>query len=178
HPNPKAVEYAEKANRLAPGQPLFMDTLGVILVERGSFRPPTKVTLDMLQKTEFVTDIPALSGWLPKETWLADTCLAERRSGRKVLVYLRQTGEHDIQPRLAECLEAHGLRVGILRPSLAPRQRASWIKAHANQFDVLLTNARLVQVGLNLTTFSTGIFYELDLSLYVTWQGAPRSAIV
>lgn len=136
------------------------------------------LTLDMLQKTEFVTDIPALSGWLPKETWLADTCLAERRSGRKVLVYLRQTGEHDIQPRLAECLEAHGLRVGILRPSLAPRQRASWIKAHANQFDVLLTNARLVQVGLNLTTFSTGIFYELDLSLYVTWQGAPRSAIV
>ncbi len=33
--DPKAVEYAEKANRLAPGQPLFMDTLGVILVERG-----------------------------------------------------------------------------------------------------------------------------------------------
>ena len=131
-------------------------------------------TLKRLQKTEFVTHLPALSGWLPKETWLAETCLQERLQGRKVLVYLRQTGEHDLQPRLAECLQSYGLRVSILRPSLAPRQRAGWIKRHAGAFDVLLTNARLVQVGLNLTSFSTGIFYELDLSLYVVWQSMRR----
>ncbi len=131
-------------------------------------------TLKRLHKTEFVTHLPALSGWLPKETWLAETCLAERLQGRKVLVYLRQTGEHDIQPRLAECLQTYGLRVSILRPSLAPRQRAGWIKRHADGFDVLLTNARLVQVGLNLTSFATGIFYELDLSLYVVWQSMRR----
>lgn len=33
--DPKAVEYAEKANRLAPGQPVILDTLGGLLVEKG-----------------------------------------------------------------------------------------------------------------------------------------------
>ncbi|MDR2838691.1 MAG: PEP-CTERM system TPR-repeat protein PrsT [Azonexus sp.] len=32
---PKAIEYAEKANRLAPNQPPFMDTLAMLLAERG-----------------------------------------------------------------------------------------------------------------------------------------------
>jgi hypothetical protein len=35
--------------------------------------------------------------WLPKEQWLADTCLAEMRRERKTLVYVKQTGERDIQ---------------------------------------------------------------------------------
>jgi hypothetical protein len=56
------------------------------------------------------------------------------------------------------------------------------MKRHADAFDVLLTNAKLVEVGLNLTMFSTAIFYELEYSLYTTWQamrrlyrpGAPR----
>ncbi len=125
----------------------------------------------------------AAGEWLPKEEWTAKTCLAELQLGRKTLVYVRQTGERDIQERLAECLKARGLRVGILRPSLAPEKRASWIKKNVSEFDVLLTNARLVEVGLNLTMFSTAVFFEMEWSLYVTWQamrrlyrpGAPRS---
>ncbi len=33
--DPKAIDYAEKANKLAPDQPAVMDTLAVILVEKG-----------------------------------------------------------------------------------------------------------------------------------------------
>lgn len=33
--DPKALEYAEQANKLAPNQPAIMDTLGVLLAERG-----------------------------------------------------------------------------------------------------------------------------------------------
>lgn len=33
--DPKAIEYAEKANKLAPNQPALMDTLGVLLVDKG-----------------------------------------------------------------------------------------------------------------------------------------------
>jgi hypothetical protein len=112
--------------------------------------------------------------WLPKEQWAAQQCLTELHQGRKTLIYVRQTGERDIQPRLAQALEASGLRVGILRSTLAPARRASWIKAHVNQFDVLLTNARLVEVGLNLTMFSTAIFYEFEWSLYTLWQSMRR----
>jgi cellulose synthase operon protein C len=33
-----AVEYAEKANRLAPNQPAFMDTMAMVLMEKGDFK--------------------------------------------------------------------------------------------------------------------------------------------
>jgi cellulose synthase operon protein C len=33
--NPKALEYAETANKLAPGNPAFMDTLAMILLDKG-----------------------------------------------------------------------------------------------------------------------------------------------
>ncbi|HWR93104.1 MAG TPA: tetratricopeptide repeat protein, partial [Desulfobacterales bacterium] len=33
--DPKALEYAEKANELSPNQPAILDTLGVLLVEKG-----------------------------------------------------------------------------------------------------------------------------------------------
>lgn len=34
--SPKAIEYAEKANRLAPNQPQFMDTLAMLLAQNGN----------------------------------------------------------------------------------------------------------------------------------------------
>lgn len=115
-----------------------------------------------------------LQGWLPKEQWAADTCWNERQRGRKTLIYLKQTGERDIQPRVKAALESRGLRVGILKPSIAPEKRATWLKRHSESFDVLLTNARLVEVGLNLTMFSTAIFFELEYSLYTVWQAMRR----
>ena len=63
---------------------------------------------------------------------------------------------------------------GVLRPSLAPAKRAPWIKAHVREFDVLLTNARLVEVGLNLTMFNTAIVFEPEWSLYTLWQSKRR----
>lgn len=32
---PKAIEYAEKANQIAPNQPAFMDTLAMLLADKG-----------------------------------------------------------------------------------------------------------------------------------------------
>jgi SAM-dependent methyltransferase len=121
-----------------------------------------------------VTQFDAISGVAPKEEWLIDQCREEKRHGRKTLVYVRQTGERDIQQRLKEFLEDNGLRVGVLKPTLQPARRASWILKNAAHMDVLLTNAKLVKVGLNLTTFNTGIFYEMDWSLYVVWQAMRR----
>jgi putative PEP-CTERM system TPR-repeat lipoprotein len=44
--DPKALEHAEEANRIAPNQPAIMDTLGTLLVEKGD----TARGLDLLQK--------------------------------------------------------------------------------------------------------------------------------
>jgi hypothetical protein len=119
---------------------------------------------------------------LPKEHWAADTYWNERQHNRKTLIYLKQTGERDIQPRVKAALETRGLRVGSLKSSIAPEKRATGLKRHAESFDVLLTNARLVKVGLNLRMFSAVICFELEYSLYTVWQamrqlyrpGAPK----
>lgn len=44
--SPKAIEYAEKANQLAPGQPGFMDTLAVLLADKGEIDK----AIEMLRK--------------------------------------------------------------------------------------------------------------------------------
>jgi hypothetical protein len=74
-----------------------------------SYEPACNATLDA-DTGEWLGD------WLPKEQWAADTCWNERQRGRKTLLYLKQTGERDIQPRFKAALESRGLRVGILRP--------------------------------------------------------------
>lgn len=43
--SPKALEYAEKANQLAPNQPAFMDTLAMLLADKGQ----TDKALDLLR---------------------------------------------------------------------------------------------------------------------------------
>ncbi len=111
---------------------------------------------------------------LPKEDWLVKTCQTQRVAGRKVLVYVRQTGERDIQERLAGLLKNAGLRVEILRPTIAPDRRFDWMKKHAGKLDVLITNARLVEVGLNLVMFPTAVFFEIDPSFYVLYQAMRR----
>jgi hypothetical protein len=101
---------------------------------------------------------------LPKEIWLVDTCRGQQLAGRKSLVFVRQTGERDIQERLAELLQKAGPRVEILRLMIAPNKRIDWLKKRAGSIDVLLTNSKLVEAGLNLVMFPTAIFYEIEPS--------------
>jgi Flp pilus assembly protein TadD len=44
--DPKAIEYAERAHKLAPDNPAIMDTLGVLLIEKGE----TARSLELLRK--------------------------------------------------------------------------------------------------------------------------------
>lgn len=43
-----------------------------------------------------------------------DFCRAERQQGRKVLIYLRQTGTRDIQDRILKILRDGGVRAEVL----------------------------------------------------------------
>ena len=115
------------------------------------------------------TDLPRL---LAKERWLADFCRAEVAAGRRVLVYVRLTGTRDIQGRLVKVLREAGLRVAVLRQDVSPRRRDRWVRRHLP--DVLITNPRLVETGLNLVDYATVAFYEIDYSLYTTWQACAR----
>lgn len=110
----------------------------------------------------------------PKEQWLIDLAKAERAQGRKVIVFCRQTATRDITERLARLLEAEGLRT-LRLGSVSAARREHWLNQKVRQgLDVFLVNPRSVETGLDLVAFATGVFYEVDYSLYTMWQAARR----
>lgn len=121
-------------------------------------------------------ELPAVVGEdrLPKEQWLVDFCRSERQQGRKVLIYVRQTGSRDIQDRILKILRDGGVRAEILSGSINPRKREEWIARRVFGLDALITNPRLVSTGLDLIAFSSVVFLEVEYSLYLVWQSLRR----
>ncbi len=111
---------------------------------------------------------------LPKESWLVDFCRAERQQGRKVLIYLRQTGTRDIQDRILKTLRDGGMRAEVLTSGVSPRKREEWIAKRVVGLDALVVNPRLVETGLDLVAFSSVVFAEIEYSLYTLWQAVRR----
>jgi hypothetical protein len=110
---------------------------------------------------------------LPKEEWLVSTAEAELAAGRKVVVYVRQTGTRDIRSRLVQVLGEGGVGgVVVLNPSVPPRKREAWLRRQ--DASVLITNPRLVETGLDLVEYATVVFYEVEYSLYTLWQACRR----
>lgn len=104
---------------------------------------------------------------------------------RKVMVYCRFTGENAIDTWLYERLKEEGYKVGILRSNGSydglkmPKQqdREQWLKdmMAKHDWDVLITNPRLVSVGLDLLMFPTIVYYQMDYSTYNYMQSSRRS---
>jgi hypothetical protein len=111
---------------------------------------------------------------MPKESWLVDFCRAERQQGRKVLIYLRQTGKRDIQDRILKILHDGGVRAEVLSSGVNPRKREEWIAKRVFALDALVVNPRLVETGLDLVAFSSVVFAEIEYSLYTLWQAVRR----
>jgi superfamily II DNA or RNA helicase len=111
---------------------------------------------------------------LPKEQWLVDFCRSERQQGRKVLIYVRQTGTRDIQDRILNILRDGGVRAEVLSSGINPRKREEWIARRVYGLDALITNPRLVATGLDLVAFSSVVFGEVEYSLYTLWQALRR----
>ena len=112
----------------------------------------------------------------PKERWLLELSLKERHQGRRVLVFCRQTATRDITQRLAEILRGEGLRVAVLSASVGTQTRERWLKQRVRKgIDVLITNPRLVEAGLDLVALQTSVFYEIEYSLYTLMQAARRT---
>lgn len=110
----------------------------------------------------------------PKEEWLLDTIADEVRQDRKALIYLRQTGTRNIQPRLLSILDRYGYRAQLIPDKVKPKDRASWIRDNARLIDCLPVNPRKVATGLDLVMFATAIVYEIEYSLTTLWQAIRR----
>ena len=113
----------------------------------------------------------------PKERALVELVRRERSRGRRILVYVTHTGLRDLTPRLASVLEREGFRVAVLKADTVPAEcREEWVTARVrNGLDVLMTNPRLVQTGLDLVSFASIAWAEVDYSVYTLRQANRRS---
>jgi hypothetical protein len=149
----------------------------VKVIDRSEIEEAEEENGDPALRTKVLMTLPTVvsgSQSLPKEAWLADFCHAERQQGRKVLIYMRQTGTRDIQDRILGILQAKGVRATILSGAVEPRKREAWIAGRAYGLDALIVNPKLVETGLDLIQFSSVVFFEIEYSLYTLWQAVRR----
>jgi hypothetical protein len=113
----------------------------------------------------------------PKERALVDLARRERARGRRVLAFATHTNLRDVRPRLRAVLEREDLRVAVLKADTVPAERREeWVAARVREgIDVLITNPRLVQTGLDLVDFPSVVWVEIDYSVYVLRQASRRS---
>jgi hypothetical protein len=102
---------------------------------------------------EVIAHAPALPDdrLYPKERALVELVRRERARQRRVLCFVTHTDRRDITPRLESILAREGFRVAVLKAqTVPPERREEWIARRAAEgVDLLLTNPRLVQTGLD-----------------------------
>ncbi len=128
---------------------------------------------------EVIASAPALPDdrLYPKEQALVDLALEERAHGRRVLVYVTHTQSRDITGRFERVFGEAGLRVATLKAdTVPPDRREEWVERRVREgVDVLITHPRLVQTGLDLLSFPTIAWAEVEYSVYVMRQASRRS---
>lgn len=113
----------------------------------------------------------------PKEKWLIRLLSEEKSEGRRVLIYVQNTGSKDQVARLTRVLTEAGFRaVGLYADTVKPEEREAWLRRKvAEGVDVLVAHPRLVQTGLDLVDFPTLVFHQVEYSVYTLRQAARRS---
>jgi hypothetical protein len=118
---------------------------------------------------------PPLPGVMPKEHELISILKNEIEQRRKVLVYIENSNTTDISPRLVTLMEAEKIKVKVLR-SRETEGRARiidhWVKSG---MEVLITNPKKVEVGMDLLDFPSIVFYQIPMSTYTLRQASRRS---
>ena len=124
---------------------------------------------------ELVAYGPPLQGVMPKEHELISIIKGELEQRRKVLVYIQNSNTTDISPRLVDMMEEENIRVKVLRSGdTEGRARIidNWVKSG---MEVLITNPKKVEVGMDLLDFPSIIFYQIPMSTYTLRQASRRS---
>ena len=69
-----------------------------------------------------------------------------------------------------------GLKVEVLRSSVATTKREDWILDKVDEdIDVLITNPKLVETGLDLLEFPSIVFMQTGYNVYTAMQAMRRS---
>ncbi len=112
---------------------------------------------------------------LPKEEEPLELVRAKIAAGERVLIYTSWT-RTDSQEKLVKLLTQEGYRTEILSPAVPPDKREAWVEKRVRSgLQVLITNPRCVETGLDLNAFTTLIFYSMGFNLFTLRQASRRS---
>ena len=120
-------------------------------------------------------DCGDFSRLLPKEEETLEIVQRKVANGERVLIYTSWT-RTDSQQKLLKLMWENGYRAEILTPQIATEKREEWVdKRVKNGLQVLITNPRCVETGLDLNAFTTIIFYSMGYNLFTLRQASRRS---
>jgi hypothetical protein len=112
----------------------------------------------------------------PKDLEVLKIALEEKKEKKQTLVYFSQTKRRDARYRVKKLLEENGLKVVMLDSNVEAEKREEWIRDKVEEgFDVMLTNGKLVETGLDLMFASTIIQYGIEYSIHTLRQSIRRS---
>ncbi len=112
---------------------------------------------------------------LPKEEETLAIVRRKIAAGERVLIYTSWT-RTDSQQKLLKLLRSEGFRTEILTPQVATEKREEWVEKRVKSgLQVLITNPRCVETGLDLNAFTTLIFYSMGYNLFTLRQASRRS---
>jgi len=118
---------------------------------------------------------PPLQDVMPKEHELISIITNELEQRRKVLLYIQNSNTTDISPRLVALMEEENIKVKVLRSGDTEGRAkiiSNWVRKGV---DVLITNPKKVEVGMDLLDFPSIIFYQIPMSTYTLRQASRRS---
>ena len=112
---------------------------------------------------------------LPKEEETMAIVRRKIAAGERVLIYTSWT-RTDSQQKLLKLLREEGYRTDILTPRIETEKREEWVEKRVKSgLQVLITNPRCVETGLDLNAFTTLIFYSMGYNLFTLRQASRRS---
>ena len=145
---------------------------------------------EVFESDTFHLEIPPVTSHVPeKDKQVIELMRAEIANGRRVLAYFSQVNRRDAMPRVAQKLEALGIKSAILRSkarhSLLPSGQLVKVRNYEReQFVgqaleqgalVLLTSPELVKTGLDLIEFPTIVYFGVTYKLLTVLQSRRRS---
>lgn len=111
----------------------------------------------------------------PKEEKTMEIVREKIAKGERVLIYTSWT-RTDSQEKLMKLLREEGIKADVLLPKITPEKREEWVEKRVNAgLQVLITNPKCVETGLDLNAFTTLIFYSMGYNLFTLRQASRRS---
>lgn len=157
--NPSTINYADQPQLGAYAEMSYTN-------KKGEFEMLSRISAPKFPQ-DYVT---------AKEREILADIEAELKENRHCIVFTHFTKEYRTNERLFELIKDRGFTCQILNEKVSVEKRVEWLEQQKQKgTQVLITNQRLVEVGLDLMDWPTIMFYQLNDDINVVRQASRRA---